>query len=195
MQENVNPSGLHPDWALTQHMQKTDWSLSDNSGCPQTFHEKYKIIFSSYTLIKRMLTHFTKHILTLYTIHASSTRFIPVYSQGKRKNSDSNPYSGVELRPWTFQWDLTLHLLIWTVPHINRSLHYWKSSLTKLAPVCFKKNYQSVIWTFCSDIKLHTCVSSLYLAHEEWLPSFISGNARFIPVHSQGKRKKAHRLS
>ncbi len=26
--------------------------------------------------------------------------------------SDSNPYSGVELRPWTFQWDLTLHLLI-----------------------------------------------------------------------------------
>ena len=22
--------------------------------------------------------------------------------------SDSNPYSGVELRPWTFQWDLTL---------------------------------------------------------------------------------------
>ncbi len=22
--------------------------------------------------------------------------------------SDSNPYSGVELQPWTFQWDLTL---------------------------------------------------------------------------------------
>ncbi len=80
--------------------------------------------------------------------------------------SDSNPYSGVELRPWTFQWDLTLrgpnlffkkrydleappqvgqvkvnqiqkktfyfilvasslHLLIWTVSHINRSLHQW----------------------------------------------------------------------
>ena len=39
--------------------------------------------------------------------------------------SDSNRYSGVELRPWTFQWDLTLHLLIWTVSHINRSLHNW----------------------------------------------------------------------
>ncbi len=32
---------------------------------------------------------------------------------------------GVELRPWTFQWDLTLKLLIWTVSHINRSLHQW----------------------------------------------------------------------
>ena len=41
------------------------------------------------------------------------------------KFSDSNPYSGVELRPWTFQWDLTLHLLIWTVLHINRYLHQW----------------------------------------------------------------------
>ena len=41
------------------------------------------------------------------------------------KLSDSYPYSGVELRPWTFQWDLTLHLLIWTVLHINRSLHHW----------------------------------------------------------------------
>ncbi len=39
--------------------------------------------------------------------------------------SDSNLYSGVELRPWTFQWDLTLHLLIWTVSHINRSLRHW----------------------------------------------------------------------
>ena len=39
--------------------------------------------------------------------------------------SGSNPYSGVELQPWTFQWDLTLHLLIWTVSHINRSLHHW----------------------------------------------------------------------
>ncbi len=39
--------------------------------------------------------------------------------------SDSNPYSDVELRPWTFQWDLTLYLLIWTVSHINRSLHHW----------------------------------------------------------------------
>ena len=41
------------------------------------------------------------------------------------KVSDSNPYSGVTLRPWTFQWYLTLHLLIWTVSHINRSLHQW----------------------------------------------------------------------
>ncbi len=41
--------------------------------------------------------------------------------------SDFNPYSGVELQPWTFQWDLTLHSLIWTVSHINRSLHQiWK---------------------------------------------------------------------
>ncbi len=39
--------------------------------------------------------------------------------------SDSKLYSGVELRPWTFQWDLTLQLLIWTVSHINRSLHQW----------------------------------------------------------------------
>ncbi len=35
--------------------------------------------------------------------------------------SDSQLYSGVELRPWTFQWDLTLYFLIWTVSHINRS--------------------------------------------------------------------------
>ena len=41
--------------------------------------------------------------------------------------SDSNPYSGVELRPWTLQWDLTLHLLIWTVSH--RSLHHWSGTL------------------------------------------------------------------
>ncbi len=39
--------------------------------------------------------------------------------------SDSKPYSGVELRPWTFQWDLTLHLLIWILSHINRSVHQW----------------------------------------------------------------------
>ena len=37
--------------------------------------------------------------------------------------SDSKLYSGVELRPWTFQWDLTLYLLIWIVSHINRSVH------------------------------------------------------------------------
>ncbi len=41
--------------------------------------------------------------------------------------SDSNPYSGVELRPWTFQWDLTLYLLIWTVSHINRNFHQCNS--------------------------------------------------------------------
>ncbi len=39
--------------------------------------------------------------------------------------SDSNPNLGVEFWPWTFQWDLTLHLLIWTVLHINRSHHQW----------------------------------------------------------------------
>ena len=39
--------------------------------------------------------------------------------------SDSYSYSGVKLRPWTFLWDLTLHLLIWIVLHINRSLHHW----------------------------------------------------------------------
>ncbi len=39
--------------------------------------------------------------------------------------SDSTSYLGVELRPWTFQWDLTLYLLIWIVSHINRSLHHW----------------------------------------------------------------------
>ena len=50
--------------------------------------------------------------------------------------SDSKLYSGVELRPWTFQWDLTLYLLIWTVSHINRSVHQWFSS----EPVaCWKK--------------------------------------------------------
>ncbi len=39
--------------------------------------------------------------------------------------SYSKLYSGVELRTWTFQWDLTLHLLIWTVSHINRYVHQW----------------------------------------------------------------------
>ncbi len=39
--------------------------------------------------------------------------------------SDAKLYSGVELRPWTFQWDLTLYLLIWIVSQINRSVHQW----------------------------------------------------------------------
>ncbi len=39
--------------------------------------------------------------------------------------SDFN-FSGVNLRPWTFQWDLTLYLLIWTVLHINISVHQWR---------------------------------------------------------------------
>ena len=43
--------------------------------------------------------------------------------------SDSKLYSGVELRPWTFQWDLTLHLLIWTVLHINRYVHQWYADI------------------------------------------------------------------
>ncbi len=30
----------------------------------------------------------------------------------------------------TFQWDLTLYLLIWTVSHINRVVHQWTWSLT-----------------------------------------------------------------
>ncbi len=42
--------------------------------------------------------------------------------------SDSKLYSGVELWPWTFLWDLILYLLLWTVPHINRSLHRCVSS-------------------------------------------------------------------
>ncbi len=52
------------------------------------------------------------------------------YDTHWRENSDSNLYSGVEMRPWTFQWNLTLHLLIWTVSHINRSVHQWKLPCT-----------------------------------------------------------------
>ena len=37
--------------------------------------------------------------------------------------SDCKLYSGVKLQPWTFQWDLTSYLLIWTVLHINRPVH------------------------------------------------------------------------
>ncbi len=29
---------------------------------------------------------------------------------------------------------------------------------------------------FDFPIKCHTCISALYFAHEQWLPSFISGN-------------------
>ncbi len=47
-----------------------------------------------------------------------------------RHLSDSNLYSGVELQPWTFQWDLTLYLLLWTVLHINRSVHQWSIKCT-----------------------------------------------------------------
>ncbi len=39
--------------------------------------------------------------------------------------SDGEIYSGAELTSWTFQWDLTLQLLIWSVLHINGSLHHW----------------------------------------------------------------------
>ncbi len=35
----------------------------------------------------------------------------------------------VELQPRTFQWDLTLYLLIWIVSHINKSEHQWYSFL------------------------------------------------------------------
>ncbi len=64
--------------------------------------------------------------------------------------SDSNPYSGVELRPWTFQWDLTLYLLIWTVSHMNRSLHqcFWQKS-RKCICSCFSAIDPSyIIWFF-----------------------------------------------
>ncbi len=48
---------------------------------------------------------------------------------GSQEPSDSQLYSGVELRPWTFKWDLTLYLLIWIVSHINRSVHQWYARL------------------------------------------------------------------
>ena len=51
---------------------------------------------------------------------------------GSGYNSDSNPYSGAELRPWTFQWDLTLYLLTWTMLHIYSSFHQWQSINTAL---------------------------------------------------------------
>ncbi len=47
-----------------------------------------------------------------------------------------------------------------------------KSSLTKLAPVCFKKNYQSVVQ--CSElVKIVTCpvvgLASIFVCpHEKW---------------------------
>ncbi len=45
--------------------------------------------------------------------------------QEVRLFSNSNSYSCVKLQAWTFQWDLTLQLLTWTVLHINKSLHQW----------------------------------------------------------------------
>ena len=42
-----------------------------------------------------------------------------------RQLSDSKLYLGVESRPWTFQRDLSLYLLIWNVLHISRSVHQW----------------------------------------------------------------------
>ena len=67
--------------------------------------------------------------------------------------SDSKLYSGVELRPWPFQWDLTLHLLIWTVLHINRSVYQWCSfvrsfSLIWLSNTFLWQSFINILWEF-----------------------------------------------
>ena len=64
--------------------------------------------------------------------------------------SDSYPYSGVELRPWTFQWDLTLYLLTWTVSHINRYLHQWYGH--DMAQLIIQKNCVQLL----TKIALHS---------------------------------------
>ncbi len=87
------------------------------------------------------------------------------------KHSDSKLYSGVELRPWTFLWDLTLYLLIWTVSHINRSVHHWACKARKVHLMHWKIEMQSEmqirrchfysprpfwIWTACSGVFLQS---------------------------------------
>ena len=53
-------------------------------------------------------------------------------------------HSGVELWPWTFQWDLTLHLLIWTVLHINRCLHHWYMIVLRIKQILHNYEDQKV---------------------------------------------------
>ncbi len=76
------------------------------------------------------------------------------------KFSDSNSYSGLELQPWTFQWDLTLHLLIWTVLHINRSLHQWVFKCK-----CSMQFFEILIWNIgsCSVKQTQFCTSIIWL--------------------------------
>ncbi len=82
--------------------------------------------------------------------------------------SDSNPYSGVELQPWTFQWDLALHLLIWTVLHINRSLHHW----------IIEGNVQLGLHHFASYLRIY----GMYIVgHFTLAPS---AHAPLLPFHS-----------
>ncbi len=68
--------------------------------------------------------------------------------------SHFNPYSCVELRPWTFQWNLTLHLLIWTVSHINISLHQWCLTLGLWLMMGQSTFLSSAVWLWLSMIFL-----------------------------------------
>ncbi len=93
--------------------------------------------------------NFYKNLISLYLTHSGMPPGLWVHRDPAVNVNDSQLYSGVELRPWTFQWDLTLYLLIWTVLHINRSVHQW------CWESCF---YMKWVASFQSSLNFETCV-------------------------------------
>ncbi len=110
--------------------------------------------------------------------------------------SDSNPYSGVELRPWTFQWVLTLYLLIWTdhLPHgrytqLQKKVYTlrfsgWvlKTYISKWDLVQLRLHFEysmenkvyTFFWSRVYNVKSHWTVQGLNFTPEYSLESLIS---------------------